>query len=122
MSKILVVEDEKDIAEIIEMALLKSGHTVETAGDGVEALEKLSSFAPDVVVLDLMLPKMDGREFGARLNEMPSASSLPVIVITAHAKMKELLQSKSEFNVAAYLEKPFPISVLLEKISEVTKK
>ncbi|MDI6756411.1 MAG: response regulator [Endomicrobiia bacterium] len=122
MSKILVVEDEQDIAEIVAMALEHAGHEVEISLDGEDALEKMTSFLPDVVVLDLMLPKMDGREFAAKIKSDPLTASAPVIVITAHAKLKELLESKSELNVAAYLEKPFPIATLIEKIAQLAKK
>jgi len=120
LKRILVVEDEKDIADIIALTLNKKGYQAEVAYDGEEALGKLNSARYDLLILDLMLPKMDGRILGKKIQSGQSPSAgIPVIVMTAHAKLKELLESKQEFNVSAYLEKPFPISTLTEKIKEV---
>ncbi len=119
MKKILVVEDEQDIAEIISMALVKNGYSTDMAFDGEEALEKINLSKPDIIVLDLMLPKLDGQSVNIKLKENPDTAQIPVIVITAHAKLKELLQARSDFNVTAYLEKPFPLSTLVEKIREI---
>lgn len=117
--KILVVEDEKDIADVLILSLNKNGYETEAAYDGEEALAKINSKSYDLIILDLMLPKMDGRLVGLKLQESPATRGIPVIVMTAHARFKELLESKKEFNVAAYLEKPFPVSTLIEKVKEV---
>jgi len=119
LKKILLVEDEKDIADIIAITLNKNGYQTVVSYDGEDALSKINSDTYDLIVLDLMLPKIEGRLIAEKLREKPSYAHVPVIVMTAHARLKELLESKREFNVAAYLEKPFPISTLLEKIKEV---
>lgn len=119
MKKILVVDDERDIVEVIQMSLQKNGYSVETAYDGVEALEKIESDKPDLVVLDIMLPKLDGYSVNLKLKENPETENLPVIVITGRGHLKELLQIREEITVSAYLEKPFPLKLLVDKIKEL---
>ncbi|GAI55832.1 unnamed protein product [marine sediment metagenome] len=121
MSKILVVEDEHDIVEVIQMGLEKEGYEVDTAYDGVEALEKIKLNKPDLIVLDIMLPKLDGYSVNLKLKENPKTESIPVIVITGRVHLKELLQIREEITVAAYLEKPFTLKLLVEKIKELLR-
>ena len=121
MSKILVVEDEKDIVEVIRMKLEKEGYEVDTAYDGIEALEKVKLNRPDLIVLDIMMPKLDGYSVNLKLKENPETENIPVIVITGKGHLKELLQIREEITVSAYLEKPFPLKLLVEKIKELLK-
>lgn len=119
MSKILVVEDEHDIVEVVRMGLEKEGYEVDAAYDGVEALEKIKLNKPDLIVLDIMLPKLDGYSVNLKLKENPETKSIPVVVITGRVHLKELLEIREEITVAAYLEKPFPLKLLVEKIKEL---
>jgi DNA-binding response OmpR family regulator len=119
--KILIVEDDADIVEIINMALQKQGYEVYIAYTGVVALNKLIT-KPDLILLDLMLPELDGRAVNLRLKENPETKDIPVIVMTGKGHLREVFDIKEGVNVAAYLEKPFPIKVLLDKISELLSK
>ena len=80
MKKILVVDDEKPISEIVKYNLVKEGYEVFTAYDGEEALEKVEEVEPDLIILDLMLPKMDGLEVA---REVRKTHDMPIIMVTA---------------------------------------
>ncbi|MHC0417884.1 response regulator, partial [Enterococcus faecalis] len=79
MKKILVVDDEKPISEIVKYNLVKEGYEVFTAYDGEEALEKVEEVEPDLIILDLMLPKMDGLEVA---REVRKTHDMPIIMVT----------------------------------------
>src|SRR5258708_26837975 len=81
--KVLVVEDEADIRELLRYNLAQEGFTVEEAGDGAEALERISRRAPDLLGLDLMLPQMSGLELGRRMPSDPHTPELPLLGVSA---------------------------------------
>ncbi|AMB99510.1 PhoP family transcriptional regulator [Aerococcus urinaehominis] len=103
MSKILVVDDEKPIADILTFNLKKEGYQVVTAGDGEEALEKFSAEDPDLVVLDLMLPKKDGLEV---CREIRKTSQVPIIMLTAKDDEIDKVLGL-ELGADDYVTKPF---------------
>ena len=84
-TRILVVDDEPDAIELIRFNLKASGYDVITAEDGEEALSKARKFSPDLILLDVMLPEVDGLEVCKILRRDPATSSLPVIMLTAKA-------------------------------------
>ena len=84
--RILVVDDEADIAGILGAILRRAGHQVRMAGDGVEALEMIAREPPDVVLLDVRMPRLDGLETLRRLRQAAATARLPVIVLTANAE------------------------------------
>ena len=111
--KVLGVEDERDIVDILEMALEEKGYVVERAVNGVQGLEKISSFEPDIIVLDIIMEGMDGLTMKTRMK-----SNVPVIVISAcDVKTKEQILAK--IKVDKWLEKPFEISDLIDAIKEL---
>ncbi|HRY29256.1 MAG TPA: response regulator [Elusimicrobiota bacterium] len=116
---VLIVDDEPDVVFVLKTALEKNGYAAETAANGVEALEKVPSLRPDAIVLDLMMPKLDGISVNARLKENPETREIPVFVVTGKGHLRELLEVRQDFRVAAYLEKPFRVAQLLEKLREV---
>jgi len=115
--KILIVEDDQDIVDVLKMALTKAGYEVDYAFDGEEALNKVKSFKPDLILLDLMIPKIDGGTVNSKLKERPETANIPVIVITGKANLKELLNLKEGVNIAGYYEKPVKVKFLVEKIN-----
>jgi len=121
MKKILIVEDNHDIVEILKMALEKENYEIYVAYDGIEALNKVKSNKPDLIVLDIMLPKLDGHSVNLRLKEDTGTKNIPVVVITGRGHLKELLDIREDVTVSAYLEKPFPIRLLMDKIAEIFK-
>ena len=113
---VLVVDDEPDIVFVLTTALQKHGYKTDTASNGKEALKKIRASMPDAVVMDIMMPKMDGGSVNIALKEDPRTASIPVVIITGKGHFRELLDIREGVNVAAYLEKPFPISLLIEKL------
>ena len=89
--RILVVEDERSIADLVAEALKRQGYRVETAGDGDQALEAAESTLPDLIILDLMLPKLDGWEVCRRLREEDTTRRIPIIMLTARRDEKDVV-------------------------------
>lgn len=116
--RILIVDDEKDIVLVLKIALKKEGFEISEAYDGLEALEKVNAEKPDLILLDIMMPKMDGHSVNLKLKENPETARIPVIVITGRGQLKELIQAREGLTIVAYLEKPFTVASLLEKIRE----
>lgn len=103
-SRVLVVDDEESQRSALASMVALWGHKVETAADGIEALEKVDAFAPHVVVTDLMMPRMDGNEFLRRLKQ--AGSSIPVIVQTAFGNLETSITTIHELGAYWFLEKP----------------
>lgn len=112
----MVVEDDIDIITVIRLALNKAGYSVTAAYDGLEALDKLEIDRPDIILLDIMLPKMDGIAFNAKIKGKKETSGIPVIVITGKGIKKDLVKMKESGEISDYLEKPFQLSALVDKI------
>jgi adenylate cyclase len=102
---VLVVDDVPDNVDILQMRLESQGYEVVTAGDGVEALEKTRELMPDLVLLDIMMPKMDGIETVRRLKSDPALPFIPVILVTAKADAKDVIAGL-ESGGDDYLTKP----------------
>lgn len=113
--KILIVDDEVYILHILDFSLGAEGYEVITAADGEEALEKARTEKPDLVVLDVMMPKVDGFEACRRLKNDPETRELPVILLTAKGRE---VDRKMGIEVGAddYMVKPFSPSKLIQKI------
>ncbi len=111
-TKILVCDDERHIVRLIQVNLERQGYTVVTAYDGKEGLEKTLSEKPDLVVLDVMMPYMDGFEVLKNLRREPETESIPVIMLTAKAQDKDVFEGYS-YGADMYLTKPFnPIELI----------
>ena len=117
MARILLIEDEKEIVEIMKMLLEHGDHEVVTALDGEEGLEMALREYPDLILLDVLLPKMDGIALNARLLKHEKTRRIPVVVITTQSATDNNL-SEAE-NVKLYLQKPFDVMTLLNKIKIV---
>ena len=120
MARVLVVDDERDVVELVKFLLERDGHKVIEAYNGREALEKAYAELPDLIILDIMMPEMDGYTVNARLTETESTKKIPVIILTAKGQMRDVFEMAS--NVAFYMEKPFDPKHLREKIQEVLSK
>ena len=119
--RILVVDDETDLLSMVEMRLTANGYEVITAQDGQEGLDKAKSEKPDLMILDLMLPKMDGYKVCALLKKDARYSKTPIILFTARAQEDDK-QLGSEVGADAYITKPFDPDTLLVKIEELLRK
>jgi sigma-B regulation protein RsbU (phosphoserine phosphatase) len=120
-SRILVVDDEADISTIISVTLRRAGFEVETAGDGVEAIDHIRRQPPDLVILDVMMPRADGLETLKRIREHGPTAQLPVIMLTAKTQLADKIQG---FDRGAddYVAKPFEPSEMLARVQSVLKR
>lgn len=118
---ILVIEDEPDIAEVIQYNLAREGYRVDVVGDGEIALERVVRDAPDLVLLDLMLPGLDGVELCRRLKEDPLTRAVPVIMVTAKGEESDVVLG---LGVGAddYVAKPFSPRELTARVRAVLRR
>lgn len=116
--KILAVDDERHIVRLVEVNLQRAGYEVVTAFDGREALEKVKSEHPDLVVLDVMMPYMDGFEVLKNLKADPATAEIPVIMLTAKAQDADVFRGWQS-GVDCYLTKPFNPMELLTFVKRI---
>ncbi len=109
---VLVIEDEKDIARFIELELAAEGYATEVAFDGVTGLSKFREVSPDLVILDLMLPVLDGLEVARRIRK---TSNTPIIILTAKDNIQDKVEGLDS-GADDYLVKPFSIEELLARV------
>jgi two-component system response regulator MprA len=117
--KILIVEDEEQIASFLRRGLSYEGYEVETAADGTSALAKARDARPDLVVLDLMLPGMDGLEVCRRLRT--AHSSLPILILTARDSVSDRVQGL-DAGSDDYMVKPFALAELLARVRALLRR
>ena len=110
--KILVVDDEPHIVKMVESRLKANGYEVIIAYDGQEAVEKVKSDMPDLIVLDLLLPKIDGYMVFDMLKQEEKYKNIPIVMLTARAGYEDMKKGL-EIGAIAYLTKPFKAEVLL---------
>lgn len=114
----LVVDDDRVIQQLLEVNLELEGYEVAKASDGEEALRMARQFQPDIMLLDVMMPKFDGREVCRRIKADPFTSHIPVIFLSARAQDMDV-SSGLELGASAYLTKPFDPVDLLEMVEKV---
>lgn len=119
--KVLVVEDEKDILQLVTLYLEKDGFRVVTAMTGLEALKQVKTAKPDLVVLDLMLPEMDGLEVCKRLRSLPETAMLPIIMLTAKAEESDTIVGL-ELGADDYVTKPFSPKALVARVKAMLRR
>lgn len=121
MKKILIVEDDKFLRELIGQKLLKEGYDISEAVDGLKALEVLKDEKPDLILLDLILPGMDGFESLEKMKADPSISSIPVIILS-NLGQKEDIERGLKLGASDYLIKAhFTPGEIIEKVKGVIK-
>ena len=118
---LLVVEDERDILNLLSYTLENSGYYVLTAENGLQGLSKAKSNLPDLVLLDLMLPDLDGFEVCRKLKQDHRTAEIPVIMLTAKSEDGDIV-SGLEIGADDYITKPFSPKVLEARIKKVLKK
>lgn len=116
--KILVADDDPVIIELLQVNLEMEGYDVLKAADGQEAVEKATAELPDLVLLDIMMPRMDGWTARAELARNPATAGVPVIFLSARAQQADLKKGY-ESGVAEYVTKPFDPVTLLSIIEQV---
>ncbi|MCD6103970.1 MAG: response regulator [Thermotogaceae bacterium] len=118
MAHILVVDDSEVLRRIVVFNLVKNGYTVSEASDGEEALQKLKESTPDLVILDIMMPKMNGFEVLKVMKQDENLSKVPVIVLTAKGGENDL-QEGLKLGADIFLTKPFSPGRLIEEVQRV---
>jgi len=119
LKRIMYVEDEPDIQAVAKLALeVIGGFEVKVCSSGKEALESVAAFAPDLILLDVMMPAMDGPTTLAALREMPQLSRIPVIFMTAKVQPQELLQYKN-LGAVDVIPKPFDPMTLAASVQQI---
>jgi DNA-binding response OmpR family regulator len=119
VAHILVVDDDADLLDVIALVLQRSGHRVERAATGPEAVSRALASPPQLVLLDVMLPLMGGREVLQALRADPAGSTIPVVLMSAaHDAMYAIAREQT---VAQCLPKPFPMASLLAAVAEAAR-
>jgi two-component system, OmpR family, response regulator VicR len=119
VARVVCIEDEPDMIELMRLLLSRQGFEVVGARGGKDGLEKVEQTLPELVLLDIMMPDMDGWEVYNRLKANPKTRNIPVIVVTARAQTVEKLAALREAGVDEYITKPFGPGQLLESIERV---
>ncbi len=117
-SKILVVDDEPNIVIALEYLLQREGYEVHKAYTGQEALDRLETITPDVVVLDVMMPGMDGFEVARRIRQMPALECTKIIFLTAKGTQRDK-ESGYASGAEYYMIKPFENEVFVSTVNEI---
>ncbi len=120
-TSVLVVEDEEDILALLHYNLIKAGYDAECAADGEGALEAIAAKNPDLILLDLMLPGIDGMEICRRLRGDESTREIPIIMLTARGEEEDVVRGL-ELGADDYITKPFSIKVLLARVQTVLRR
>ncbi len=117
---ILLVDDEKDMAELTRMRILSRGYNVVLAGDGEEALVKIKKEHPDLILLDVKMPKLDGYQVCKAVKNDPLMKDIPIILFTASSRhVMELSDRALELGAASCIKKPFDSKELLAEIKKL---
>ena len=119
--RILVVEDEEAILEVVSQAMKRHGFEVSTANNGDSALEMAYSLHPDIIILDIMLPKMDGWEVCRRLKREDETRNIPLIMLTARREERDVVEG---LNLGAddYIKKPFSLVELIARVKALLRR
>ncbi len=121
MKSILIIEDEKDIVDLIEYHLKQSGFSVISALDGPAGLEKAKKKGPNLIILDLMLPGMDGKDICRSLKSNPQTQSIPILMLTAKAEETDRLIG-FELGADDYVTKPFSPKELVLRVKAILRR
>ena len=116
MSKLLIVDDSTDLLDAMELILLQKGYTIKTLAANNNIFNEITSFSPDLLILDIFLAGKDGREICKELRKIVENKYMSIIMFSASPKA---LEDYSSYGADDYLEKPFGINNLIEKIEHV---
>lgn len=118
-NKIMVVDDEPDVVDLVKLVLESDGFSVVTAYGGKECLEKVEKEVPDLILLDIMMPQMDGWEVYSRIKANPKTTDIPVAMLTAKSQSIDKMIGLHVVKVDDYITKPFGRSELLERVKKI---
>jgi DNA-binding response OmpR family regulator len=116
--KVLIVDDEPNIVLSVEFLMKREGYQVVTAADGQEALDIIADARPDLVILDVMMPRKNGFEVCAELRADPQLAGMPILMLTAKGREAEMKKGLS-LGADAYITKPFSTHELVARVNEL---
>lgn len=119
--KIMVVDDEPDVVDLVKLVLESDGFSVVTAYSGKECLEKIGRELPDLVLLDIMMPQMDGWEVYRQIKSDHKTEKIPVAMLTAKSQSIDKMIGLHVVKVDDYITKPFGRSELLERVKKILR-
>jgi DNA-binding response OmpR family regulator len=114
IKRVLVVDDDEDMQDLLRQALETENYEVIVAEDGLVALETLKQSSPDLILLDLMMPHMDGATFAKELHNRKLVPSIPIIVVSADVNAKQKIET---MGADSYITKPFDLHRLLDEVA-----
>jgi DNA-binding response OmpR family regulator len=120
MAKILIAEDERDIRDLIQFTLAFAGHQVTAAANGAEAVELAPKVMPDLIMMDVRMPKMTGYEACRQIKAMDALKHIPVVFLSAKGQDEEV-KTGIELGAAAYILKPFAPEELNQQIGAILR-
>lgn len=118
MAKILIAEDERDIRDLIEFSLTFAGFEVVTAVDGQDAVEKALAVKPDLIMMDVRMPRMTGYEACAKMKTMDEIKDIPVVILSAKGQESEI-QTGLNAGAYEYILKPFAPDELIQRVKDI---
>jgi twitching motility two-component system response regulator PilH len=118
MAKILVVDDEADTLHLVKMVLEEEGHSITTAENGAMALLSIAEIKPDAIIMDIVMPIMDGFQTMHVLKSSPENEAIPIIMLTGRAASQDVMKGWEE-GAAFYLTKPFAVEELLSAVRRI---
>lgn len=121
MAKILIAEDERDIRELISFTLTFAGHEIIQASNGAEAVELAPKIMPDLIMMDVRMPRMTGYEACRAIKQMDSVKHIPVVFLSAKGQDDEVTDAM-DAGAMDYITKPFSPTELTEKVASLLKK
>ncbi len=116
--RILIVDDEKPIALLLAQTFEQEGHKVANAYDGIDAMNKMSSFRPDIVIMDIMMPKLDGVDTTRLIRRNRSYGNTIIVALSAKAD-EETRNRMKEAGANLFMRKPFVIAKLVERVGQM---
>lgn len=119
MKKIIIIEDSKQTVDILSEILQKEGYEIYKAYDGIEGYRMIKKLKPDLVLLDLLLPKISGFEICKKISEDNDIRKTPIIILSTLAEDKEALKKLKNFDIIKFMKKPYELNELLIEIKKV---
>ena len=116
--KILIVDDEKPIATLLTQTFEQEGHKVNHASDGIDCMNKMASFAPDVVIMDIMMPKLDGVDTTRLIRRSNKYTGTIIVALSARAD-EETRKRMKEAGANLFMRKPFVIAKLVDRVGQM---
>ena len=113
---ILLIDDDIDLQQLTKITLKAKGYVVETANNGLEGLSKLETIKPDLIILDMNMPKLGGIGFYQKILNSQDRPRYPVLVLTARTNLEQLL---TQMNIDGFIAKPFEIDDLIRKVDTI---